>query len=87
MLLEITSLKWVCKAACILEAPGERFLALFSFQKPPISFGSWPPSSIFKASRVAFQVFLSFPLLPSSFTFCLTLTLLPPTYKPPCDSI
>lgn len=51
--LEIGSLQWVCKAACALEAPEEHFLALFSFQKPPTAFGSWPPSSVFKASSLS----------------------------------
>lgn len=84
MALGIRSLKQVYQAVCFLEAPRERFLAFFSFQKPPTSFGSWPPSSIFKASGVAFQIFPSVPLLPSKLHL-LSDSDPPVSHKHPCD--
>ena len=69
-LLEVSNLKWTHKTAFLLEVPGETpFPCLYSFQRQPTYFGSWPPSSILKAS-----FFKSLSLSPSASVISLLLS-------------
>lgn len=42
IVLEVRSLRWLYRAAFLLEILGEYFFVLFSFQRPCIFLGSWP---------------------------------------------